>query len=110
MAVLSAAQGVRILGAQIDVALRRPHRDARDGHALDERERVALHQHAVGEGARVAFVGIAGDVFLPGLLIEHRLPLDAGREGGAAAAAQPRIRHGLHDLGARQRESARRPW
>ncbi len=87
------AEGVRVLDAQVDVALRRADRDARDRHALDQRERVAFHQHAVGVGARVALVGIAGDVLLAGRLAQHGLPLDAGREGRAAAAAQARFQH-----------------
>ena len=87
------AERMRILDAQVHVALRRADRDARDRHALDQRERVAFHQHAVREGARVALVGIAGDVLLAGRLAQHGLPLDAGREGGAAAAAQARLQH-----------------
>ncbi len=94
------AQRMRVFGTQIDVALGRPHRDAGDGHALDQGERIAFHQHAIGEGAGVAFVGVAGDVFLlPRRLIEHRLPLDAGRESRPATPAQARGRDGLHDRG-----------
>ncbi len=81
---------VRVLGADVDVALGGAHRDAGDGHALDEAERIAFHQHAVGEGAAVAFIRVAADVFLLGPGIQDRLPFDAGRETRAAAAAQPR--------------------
>ena len=49
---------------------------------------IAFHQHAVGEGAAVALVGVAADVLLVGLGVVDRLPLDAGREACAAAAAQ----------------------
>ena len=77
-----------ILGADVDVALGGADGDAGDGHAFDEAVRVAFHQHAVGEGAAVALVGVAADVFLVGLGVVHGLPLDAGREAGAAAAAQ----------------------
>ena len=94
------AQRMRVFGTQIDVTLGRPHRDAGDGHALDQGERIAFHQHAIGEGAGVAFVGVAGNVFLlPRRLIEHRLPLDAGRESRPAPPAQARGRDGLHDRG-----------
>ncbi len=82
-----------ILRAAVDVAPRRAHRDAGDGHALDEHEGIALHDHAVGEGAAVALVGVADDVLLRPGSVGHRLPLDPGREAGAAAAAQPRGRH-----------------
>ena len=44
---------------------------------------------------RVAFIGIAADVFLFGLGIVHRLPLDAGGEARTAAAAKA----GLGDFG-----------
>jgi len=56
--------------------------------------RIALHQQVVLERARLALVGVADDVARFGLLVDE-LPLHAGREAGAAAAAQPR---GLHDL------------
>ena len=56
--------GVRIFRADIDIALGRAGRDAGDRHALDQHEGIALHDHAVGEGAAVALVGIADDVFL----------------------------------------------
>ena len=55
---------MRIFGADIDVALGRADRDAGDRHAFDQHEGIALHDHAVGEGAAVALVGIADDVFL----------------------------------------------
>ena len=97
---------MRILRAQIDVALRRAHRDAGDRHALDERERIAFHEHAIGERAGVAFVGIADHVFLVGLLIEHRLPLDAGGERRAAATTQAGVGDFLHDLRATHRQRA----
>ena len=86
--LLHLGDGMGIFGADIDEALRRAGRDAGDGHAFDQREGIAFHQHAVGEGAAVAFIGIAADIFLIGLGVVHRLPFDAGREAGAAAAAQ----------------------
>ena len=58
---------VRIFGADIDVAFGRADGDAGDRHALDQHEGVAFHDHAVGEGAAVAFVGVADDVFLSAL-------------------------------------------
>src|SRR5690606_30477459 len=68
---------VRILRAQIDIALRRPDGYARDRHALDEQEGIAFHQHAICESPRIAFVGVAGDVLLLARgLIEHRLPFN----------------------------------
>ena len=43
--------GMRIFGADIDVAVGRAGGDAGDGHALDQDEGIAFHDHAVGEGA-----------------------------------------------------------
>ena len=55
---------MRIFGADIDVALGGADRDAGNRHAFDQHEGIAFHDHAVGEGAAVALVGIADDVFL----------------------------------------------
>ena len=84
------AEGVRIFRADVDIALRRADRERRDRHALDQQERIALHQHPVGEGAAVAFVGVADDVFLVGCGAGDRAPFDPGGETRAAAPAQAR--------------------
>ncbi len=81
-----------IFRADIDVALGRADREARDGHALDQQEGVTFHDHAVGEGAAVALVGVADDVFAAGRRVGDGLPLDAGRKACAAAAAQAGLR------------------
>jgi hypothetical protein len=89
--------GVRIFAAQIDVAAGGTHGKRRDRHALDQAERVALHQQPIGKSARVAFIGVADDVFLRPRRVVHRLPLDAGGKSRAAAAAQTRIGDLLDD-------------
>ncbi len=94
---LQGLEGVGIFRAEIDIAVGGAHRDAGDGHALDEHEGIAFHDHAVGEGAAVAFVGVADDVFLLGRRLGHRAPLDAGGEAGAAAAAKAGGEHFLDD-------------
>ena len=91
------AFGIGILTANIDKALGRTDREAGDGHALDQHARIAFHQHAIGESAGVAFVGVAHDVFLRGLRVRHGLPLDASRKGCAAASAQTAVGHRFHD-------------
>ena len=83
---------MRIFRAHIDEALGRAGREPGDRHAFDQHEGIALHDHAVGECAAVAFVGIADDVFAVACGIENGLPLDAGREARAAASAKARIR------------------
>ena len=88
---------MRIFGAAIDITFARPDRDGGNRHAFDEHERIAFHHHAIGKRAAIAFVGIADDVFEIARRIGDRLPFDAGREAGAAAAAQPRLRDFGHD-------------
>ena len=85
---LKRREGVRIFGADIDVASRRADRDAGDRHALDQEEGIAFHQHAVGERAAVALVGVADDVLLIGLDAGGRAPFDAGRKARPAPPAQ----------------------
>ena len=88
----------RVLRAQVDVTLVRAHRETGNRHGLDQAERIAFHEHAVGERAAVAFIGVARDVLLLTLGIGDRAPLDAGREARAAAAAQPRFGDEFDDL------------
>ena len=92
---------MRIFRADVDEALGGPGGDAGDRHAFDQHEGIAFHDHAVGEGGAVALVGVADDVFALGRRIEHRLPLDAGREARAAAAAQAGFGDLLDDVGGR---------
>jgi hypothetical protein len=56
---------------------------------LDQLKGIALHQHAVGKGAGIAFVGVADDIFARGLRLGHRVPFDARRKTRPAATAQP---------------------
>ena len=90
---------VRILGPDVDVAFRCADGVGRDRHALDEQERIAFHQHPVGEGPAVTFVGVAADELQFVGAVEHRLPLDAGREARTAPAAQAGIRDLSDDVG-----------
>ena len=69
---------MRVFRADIDVALGVARGDAGDGHTLDQAERIAFHHHTVGEGAAVALVGVADDVFLRRLGLGDGAPFDAG--------------------------------
>ena len=80
-----------------------------NGHALEQAEGVAFHQHAVSKRAAVAFIGVHANVFVGGCvlgfarmgsrrLIGHRAPLNARREARTAAAAQAGIGHRLHHI------------
>ena len=105
--VVQHGDGMRVFGADVDVTLRRPNRDAGDRHALDQNEGIALHDHAIRKGAAVALIGITDDVFLLGRGIGHGLPFDSGREARPAAAAQPRLGHLIHHGGGRHLQGAR---
>ena len=94
---LHGADRKRIFRADIDVAIARAGSVTGDRHAFDQAIGVALHQHAVGEGAAVALVGVADDVLGRTGREQHGVPLDAGREAGAAAAAQARQLDGVDD-------------
>ena len=87
--------GLGVFAADIQVADARAGREGRDGHRLDDGERVALQQDAVLERAGLGFVGVAHEVVRLGGLRSDRGPLPAGGEGGAAAAHQA----GRRDLG-----------
>ena len=100
---------MRVLNTQIDIALGRADGDAGDGHSFDQDKRVALHQHAVGKRARIAFIGVARDIFLIRRLVEDSLPFDTGWERGTAASAEPRLGDLLDDVGPAHPECARQP-
>src|SRR3546814_7630056 len=77
----------RILVAQVDVAALAADRPGGDQRALEEAVRIALQVEAVLEGAGLALVGVDRHQARP-LEAAHDLPLLAGREAGAAEAAQ----------------------
>ena len=95
--VLEARVRERVLRAHVDEAALAAGRVRRDRHRLDERERVAFHQHPVLERARLRLVGVAHEVVRLRRLARNRLPLGARRERGAAAAEQVRLRHRAED-------------
>ncbi|MNY07937.1 hypothetical protein D3C86_1407640 [compost metagenome] len=90
---LESGLGVGVFRAQVDVAFGRADGQGGDGHTLDQHEGVVLHHHAVGEGARVALVGVADDVLLRRRAAGHGAPLDPGGKGRAAAPAQAGVEH-----------------
>ena len=80
-----------------------------NGHALEQAEGVAFHQHAVSKRAAVALIGVHANVFVgrgvlgfarmgSRRLIGHRAPLNARREARATAAAQTGIGYRLHHI------------
>src|SRR2546423_13049059 len=64
-------------------------RVAGECHPFDHHVRIALHQNAVLESTRLAFVSIAQQVRWLAGVSRHETPLHSGRESSAAAAPQP---------------------
>jgi hypothetical protein len=96
-----ALQGQRILGPAVDVALVGADGPRADHHALEHGVRVALQDATVHERAGVSLVGVTQDVLLVALGLGGELPLEAGGEARAAAAAQA-AHHDLLDDGLRR--------
>ncbi len=92
------------LAADVDVGGVRADGVAADEAALHEQMGIALHQQVVLEGARFALVGVADDVFGIRRLLVDELPLEPGREAGAASATQARGLHLFDHLVGRHRE------
>ena len=79
---------MRIFGSDIDIALVRAHSKTGNRHAFDQHEGIAFHHHAVSEGAAIAFIGVADDIFARSLGIGNRPPFDPGWKASPAAPAQ----------------------
>jgi len=94
---LESVDGDWVLGADIDVALVCADGVTGDRHGLEDHVGVALKDAAVHERARVALVGVAADV-LYRRRSGRELPLEAGREAGAAASAEAGLRDDIDDL------------
>jgi hypothetical protein len=78
---------MRVLGANVDIALGRADCEGGNRHAFDQYEGVAFHDHSVCECAAVTLIGVADDVFLRCLGLGNRLPFDASRKSRTAATA-----------------------
>ncbi len=90
---------IGVFRAQINIPACRADTEARNRHTLNQSKGVTLHDHPVREGAAVALIGIADDVFLRRLRLEHRLPFDAGRKSCAATPAKARLGDFCNDPG-----------
>jgi len=98
-----------VLAADVDEAALAAGGEGGDGHRLEDRERVLLHQDAVLEGAGLRLVGVADEIVRAHRLARHRLPLPSGREGGAAATDELRVEDlAQHSLGAEREGPAQR--
>jgi len=94
---LHAAQAQGVLVAQVDVRRAGPRGIAAQEDALQDLVRIELHEHAVGEGARLALVGVDAHVDGSGMVGRQERPLQPGEEPGPAPPAQAaRPHHGRH--------------
>src|SRR3989454_3189890 len=93
--LLQHAPAARELAADVDVGGVAADRVRGDDDALEELVGVVLDDLAVLEGARLALVGVDGEIDGLLALLGQEAPLHAGREAGAAPPAEVR---GLHHL------------
>ena len=81
-------QQIAVLAAQVDQAAAGTDDVCGDRHALEHRIGPAAQQHAVLEGARFAFVGVAHHHALCSGGLAAQLPFEPGHEARATPAAQ----------------------
>jgi hypothetical protein len=60
--------------------------------------RIFLHQNAIIESARLAFIGIHAEIDRAGMSLRYESPLNAGREASTSPATQTGILDKLHHL------------
>ncbi len=89
---------VHELAPDVDVGDLGADRVAADEASFEQQVRIALHQHMILERARLALVGIAGEIFRLRRVLQHELPLHAGGKARTAAAAEPGLLHGVDHL------------
>ena len=95
---LKTVNGERIFGTDVDEALGGADRVAGDGHRLKDGVGIALERGTVHVSAGVALVGVAHHVLLALGLLLRELPLHAGGETSATAAAETGLEYLLDDL------------
>ena len=60
--------------------------------------RITFQYGTVHECARVTLVGVTADILLVRIVALGQLPLESGRETGAAAASQTAVQKNLDDI------------
>ena len=79
-----------ILAADENNSFVRAHCVSGQSDALEQQMRPMLHEHAIFEGARLAFVGVADDILDLAWRAAGELPFQPSGEGGATAPDQTR--------------------
>ena len=80
------------------VAARNAHGVGRDGHAFNQCVWIVTNDVAVFECARLTFVGVTYQIFLPRILAWHKAPFEPSRETRTATATQSRQFHFIDDV------------
>ena len=83
--------------ADIEDAFFRTGDQAGDDHAFGDEVRKVIEDEAILDGARLAFVGIADDVFCGVGLLADEVPLHPGGETGATHATKFSLFQGVED-------------
>ncbi len=86
---LQLVDGERILGADIDDAVRRPSDVGADRHALDQGVRIALDFVPVHVGAGIALISVADQELALGDGLAQEFPFLTGRVAGAPRPRRP---------------------
>src|SRR4051794_12733163 len=98
------------LPAKVDERVVAADRVRRDRDSLDQELRRREHQRDVLAGARLGLVRVHHEVTRSAVRLGQEAPLHAGREAGAAPAAEPGVLHQLDQVGLRRVEGlAQRP-
>ncbi len=88
----------RIFRADVDIPLAGADGVSGQTHAFDDAVRIAFHDRAIHERARVAFIGVADNKFLRAGIAFREGPFLPGGETCAAAAAQAGSFHRVDDI------------
>ena len=89
---------LRVFFANVDDGLLGANRICRNENAFQNTVRIRFHQHAIHEGAWIAFIRIADDDFVFAFGFQGHTPFFARRETTAATAAQFGGLQNLNDL------------
>ena len=89
---------MRVFFANVDDGLLGANRICRNENAFQNAVRIRFHQHAIHEGARIAFIRIADDDFVFAFGFQGHAPFFTRRKTTAATAAQFGGLQNLNDL------------
>src|ERR1051325_4370131 len=89
--VLHAMRAERVFTANVEESTLTSCREPSDRHRLDDREGIAVEQHAILERTGLGFVGVADQIVWARRLLGDGIPLAARRKGSATAPHELRV-------------------